>query len=154
MGGLNMGKPIEELSPDMISLIQGNTIVLLNIVHKENERVYTTALSWVYAMNGKTIRFAIDAKSEFVKILENDPDLVLNFIGHESVYSVIGKATIKTRQTKGTTLKLAVLEVDVEEVRDIMFYGGKIVTEPLFIKTYNAELAVKLDREVKEVIFS
>ncbi|WP_168188829.1 hypothetical protein [Thermoflavimicrobium daqui] len=149
-----MGKPIEELSPDMISLIQGNTIVLLNIVHKENERVYTTALSWVYAMNGKTIRFAIDAKSEFVKILENDPDLVLNFIGHESVYSVIGKATIKTRQTKGTTLKLAVLEVDVEEVRDIMFYGGKIVTEPLFIKTYNAELAVKLDREVKEVIFS
>jgi hypothetical protein len=154
MGGLNMGKPMEELSPDMISLIQGNTIVLLNIVHKENERVYTTALSWVYAMNGKTIRFAIDAKSEFVKILENDPDLVLNFIGHESVYSVIGKATIKTRQTKGTTLKLAVLEVDVEEVRDIMFYGGKIVTEPSFIKTYNAELAVKLDREVKEVIFS
>jgi hypothetical protein len=149
-----MGKPVEELSQDMVSLIQGSTIVLLNVVHKESEKVYTTALSWVYAVNEKTIRFAIDAKSEYVKILENDPNLVLNFIGLESVYSVVGKAAVKIRQTEGTTLKLAILEVDVQEVRDIIFYGGKIVTEPSFIKTYNDELVKKLDQEVKNVIYS
>ncbi|MET3289080.1 UNVERIFIED_CONTAM: hypothetical protein ABID98_001650 [Brevibacillus sp. OAP136] len=106
----------------------------------------------MYAITEKTVRFAIDAKSEFVSMLENDPNLVLTFIGVESVYSINGKATVKSRQTEGTTLKLAVLEVDVEEVRDIMFYGGKVVTEPAFIKTYNAELAKKLDQEVKDVI--
>lgn len=149
-----MGKPLEELQPDMISLLQGNTIVLLNVVNKQTERVYTTALSWVYAISEKTVRFAIDAKSEFVSILENDPHLVLTFIGVESVYAINGKATVTSRQTEGTTLKLVVLEVDVEEVRDIMFYGGKVVTEPAFIKTYNAELVKKLDQEVKDVICS
>ncbi|MFM1651385.1 hypothetical protein ACI7RC_04675 [Brevibacillus sp. B_LB10_24] len=149
-----MGKPVEELSQDMVSLIQGSTIVLLNVIHKESERVYTTALSWVYAINERKIRFAIDAKSEFVSILENDPRLVLTFIGLESVYSIVGKAAIKNRQTEGTTLKLAILEVDVQEVRDIIFYGGKVVTEPSFIKTYNAELAKKLDKEVRDIIYS
>lgn len=148
-----MGKPVEALSQDMVSLIQGSTIVLLNVVHRESERVYTTALSWVYAINERKIRFAIDAKSEFVSILEGNPELVLAFIGLESVYSIVGKAAIKIRQTEGTTLKLAILEVDVQEVRDIIFYGGKVVTEPSFVKTYNAELAKKLDQEVKDIIY-
>ncbi|WNC15131.1 hypothetical protein [Brevibacillus brevis] len=148
-----MGKPVEALSQDMVSLIQGSTIVLLNVVHRESERVYTTALSWVYAINERKIRFAIDAKSEFVSILERNPELVLAFIGLESVYSIVGKAAIKMRQTEGTTLKLAILEVDVQEVRDIIFYGGKVVTEPSFVKTYNAELAKKLDQEVKDIIY-
>lgn len=148
-----MGKPVEALSQDMVSLIQGSTIVLLNVVHRESERVYTTALSWVYAINERKIRFAIDAKSEFVSILERNPELVLAFIGLESVYSIVGKAAIKIRQTEGTTLKLAILEVDVQEVRDIIFYGGKVVTEPSFVKTYNAELAKKLDQEVKDIIY-
>jgi len=149
-----MGKPVEELSQEMVSLIQGSTIVLLNVVHKESERIYTTALSWVYAVNERKIRFAIDAKSEFVSILENEPNLVLTFIGLESVYSIVGKAAIRIRQTEGTTLKLAILEVDVQEVRDIIFYGGKVVTEPSFMKTYNAELVKKLDQEVKDIIYS
>lgn len=45
-------------------------------------------------------------------------------------------------------------EVQVEEVRDIIFYGGKVVTNPAFVKNYNADLAKKLDNEVKEAIFS
>lgn len=147
-----MNKPMHELTADMISLLQGQTIVLLNALHKQKERVYSTALSWVYAIDGKTVRFAIDAKSEFVNVLEEVPDVVLNFVGLESVYSAIGKASVKMRMTEGITLKLAILEVQVEEVRDIIFYGGKIVTDPAFVKTYNADLAKKLDQEVKQAI--
>lgn len=149
-----MGKPMNELAPEMISLMQGSTIVLLSTVHKQAEKVYTTALSWVYAVNEKTIRFAIDAKSEFVTILEHDPQLVLTVIGLGSVYAISGQARVSIRQTEGITLKLAVLEVAVEEVRDIIFYGGKVTTEPSFSKTYNAELAKKLDQEVRDVIYS
>lgn len=149
-----MSKVLTELSPEMMSILQGQAIVLLNVIHKPSQRIYTTALSWVYADDPKKIRFAIDAKSEFVTILEEDPNLALNFIALESVYSVIGTANVMVKQTEGTTLKLAVVEVDIDHIRDIMFYGGKVTADPSFIKTYKPELVIKLDEEAKQAVLS
>ena len=46
------------------------------------------------------------------------------------------------------TMKLRVVTVEVESVEDVMFYGGKVTTEPQYEKTYKKELAEKLDSEV------
>ncbi|UFJ41395.1 pyridoxamine 5'-phosphate oxidase family protein [Brevibacillus humidisoli] len=149
-----MSKPTNELSPQLIEALQGQTVVFVNVIEPESKKVYTSALSWVFATDDKTIRFAIDTKSEMVAILEKDPKITLSFIADESAYAVYGNATVKVRKTEDLTLKMALLEVAVEEVRNIMFYGGKIVQEPSFIKTYNADLAKKLDNEMKEALYA
>lgn len=144
-----MAKVEHQLSAEMIDYLQGGTVVTLSAVEPTSKSIYSTALSWVYAIDAKTIRFAIDSKSDFITIIDSDPRVVLTFIGLESAYSVNGKAVVKIRKTEELTLKLALVEVEVEEVRDIMFYGGKITQDPAFVKTYNADLIVKLDNEVK-----
>ena len=149
-----MAKPTNTLSPEAVQLLQGQTVVILNLADKANDRIYTSALSWVYGIDEKTIRFAVDHKSEIIEIIENDPRLKLTFFGLESVYTISGQAVVKVRKTEGLTLKLAIIEVNVEEVRDIIFYGGKIVANPAFEKTYAQDLIVKLDNEVKGAIFN
>lgn len=147
-----MSKVITELSAEMIEQLQGQNIVLLNVVNKETGDIYSTALSWVYAMDSGTIRFAIDSKSDFVRIVNEDPRVLLNFVCGETVYSVKGAADVKVARTEELTLKMALIEVQVQEIRDIIFYGGKIVTQPAFVKTYNADLIKKLDDEMKQAL--
>ncbi|WP_088835157.1 hypothetical protein [Paenibacillus tyrfis] len=149
-----MSKVIAELSPEMVQQLQGQNIVFLNIVNRETGDIYSTCLSWVYAVSPTAIRFAIDAKSDFVQILQQDPRLVMNFIAQETVFSVKGKAAVKVAQTEGLTLKMALIEVTVEEIRDIIFYGGKIVTQPAFVKTYKEDLIKKLDNEMRTALNS
>jgi len=144
----------DQLSPEMVHLLQGKTLVLIQAFDKSIQKNISSALSWVFAINEKTIRFAIDHKSYLLEILESNPNILLNFIGLESVYAVAGHASIKVRKTEGLTLKLAFVEVEVEEVRDINFYGSKIVQNPAFIKTYNEDLAIKLDKEVHDALVS
>jgi len=127
-------------------------MVYLNLVNRVTGDIYSTVLSWVYAISPKVIRFAIDAKSDFVQILQQDSRLVLNFIAGETVFSIKGNAAVKVAQTEGLTLKMALIEVEVEEIRDIMFYGGKIVTQPAFIKTYKEDLIKKLDDEMRTAL--
>lgn len=149
-----MSKVTAELSTEMMEQLQGQNLVFLNVVNKQTGDIYSTVLSWVYAVNPTAIRFAIDAKSDFVRILQDDPRLVMNFIAAETIYSVKGKAAVKVAQTEGLTLKMALLEVQVEEIRDIMFYGGKIVTQPAFVKTYKEDLIKKLDDEMRTALKS
>ncbi|SHE69179.1 Pyridoxamine 5'-phosphate oxidase [Seinonella peptonophila] len=147
-----MGKPLTELTPEMVDILQGKTVVLLQAVEPESQTIYSTALSWVYAIDQQTIRYAIDHKSQFIRILEENPNIVLHFIGCESVFRVAGKAKLRAAKAEDVSINLALIEVKVEEVRDIIFFGGKITTDPAFIKTYDEKLIEKLDREVGQAI--
>jgi hypothetical protein len=50
-----------------------------------------------------------------------------------------------------TKLPQCVVTFEVETVENVMFYGGKVIVEPAYEKTYNPELAKKLDSEVYEL---
>lgn len=52
------------------------------------------------------------------------------------------------------TMKLCVVTFDIEEVDNVMFYGGKVTVEPEYKKTYNTKLAKKLDTEVYEFLYT
>ena len=49
-------------------------------------------------------------------------------------------------------LRYRIVSVEIESVEDVMFYGGKVTMEPEYEKTYNKELAEKLDNEVYGVL--
>ncbi len=142
------------LSQEMINLLQGKTLVLIQVFDSKNNKVISSAMSWVFAINENTVRFALDSKSFILSILDENPQVVLNVIGIESVFSISGLAKIKVRETEGLTLKLGLVDIDVDEVRDINFYGSKITQNPLFIKTYNEKLIEKLDREVQDALLN
>lgn len=141
-----------ELSPAMVEYLQGKAIVFLQVVEPDTQSIYSTALSWVYATSTSTIHFAIDSKSKLIEIFEQQPQVTLNFIGCESAYAISGKVTLKERKANEVSIHLAILEMAVEEVRDVIFYGGKVVSNPEFIKTYKEKLIEKLDREVHQAI--
>lgn len=147
-----MSTVFTELSPDMVEQLQGKNLVLLHVLHPESGIVYTTALSWVFAVHSGTIRFAIDAKSDYVRLLQQDSRLSLSFMAAETVLSVQGEAVVRVPLTEELTLKMALIEVEVKEVRDIMFYGGKMTSGPIFVKTYKQELINKLDNEISKAL--
>jgi|SRR5690606_38770675 len=143
---------MSELTPAMVDYLQGKAIVFLQVFDPDHQSIYSTALSWVFATSPSKIHFAIDSKSRLIDIFEKHPQVTLNFIGCESAYAISGKVTLKDQKAEEVSIPLAILEVAIEEVRDVIFYGGKVVTNPAFIKTYKESLIEKLDREVHQAI--
>ncbi|MCM3729545.1 hypothetical protein M3226_28580 [Neobacillus cucumis] len=148
-------KKIEDRLPnEMVELLQGKTLVMLNVYDEELGRVISSALSWVFALDDKTIRFAVDHKSRLVDLGALNAEMVFTFIGMNKVYSISGKSGIKKRITEEITIKMAIIEVEIDEIRDITFYGAEITQNPNFRKTYNEKLVKKLDEEVQKEIIS
>ncbi|MDQ0972497.1 hypothetical protein QFZ31_002375 [Neobacillus niacini] len=142
------------LSQEMEELLQGQTLVFCHTYSKSLGKVISTALSWVFAIDSKTVRFAVDCKSKIVEAVNDDSEITLSFIEHESVYSISGPARVRVEKTQDMTLKMAIIEIEVQDLRDITFYGAQITQKPQFIKTYKESLIKKLDNEVKEAVFN
>jgi hypothetical protein len=142
----------ELLSTEMVELLQGKTLVMLHVFDPKLERVISSAMSWVYAIDEKTIRLAVDHKSRLVELGESNAEMVLTVIGMTKVYSIFGESKVRSKLAEDMTLKMAIIEVSVDEIRDITFYGAEITQNPLFRKTYNEKLVKKLDDEVEKVI--
>lgn len=92
-------------------------------------------------MSETSIRFAVDQRSRIVENIRRNPGVVLTIMANGSVFSISGAGEILTDRMEGIPLKLAVIEVSVQEVRDVMFYGAKLAIEPKYEKTYDLRAA-------------
>ncbi|MCM3766364.1 hypothetical protein [Neobacillus niacini] len=142
------------LTEEMMEALQGQNIVFCNAHHQEIGKVLSSALSWVFAVDDQTVRFAVDSKSKLLDIVKEHGEITLSFFAKESVYAISGQSGLVTEKADKMTLKMAIVEVKVNEIRDITFYGAQITQEPQFIKTYKESLIKKLDHEVKEAVYS
>ncbi|MED4203319.1 hypothetical protein [Neobacillus mesonae] len=142
------------LTDEIKDLLQGQSIVFCNVYNKDLDKVLSSALSWVFAIDHKTVRFAVDWKSKIIETARERGLINFNFFAGESVYSISGRSSIVTEKAENMTLKMAIIEVEVEEVRNITFYGAQITQKPQFTKTYKESLIKKLDNEVKEAVYT
>ncbi|MGI8384245.1 pyridoxamine 5'-phosphate oxidase [Robertmurraya sp. P23] len=141
----------DKLTADLISSLQGETMVSLITMNAETNLPQLSVVSWVHpAADGKTIKVALGHKASSIDNIQRNPNVVLGVIGAGSCYSVQGKASVS--EIKELTMKLCVVTIEVESVENVMFYGGKVTTEPAYEKTYNKDLAIKLDTEVYELL--
>jgi flavin reductase (DIM6/NTAB) family NADH-FMN oxidoreductase RutF len=99
-----------------------------------------------------TILFAVNSKSVIVDNIQHNSHVVLNVFAGGSVYSISGHGHVKAEQMENVPLKLTMVEIMIEEVRDVMFYGSRISIEPRFEKTYDERAAKKLDNQVMEAL--
>jgi hypothetical protein len=144
-----MAETVYQTLPEaLVKYLQGEKLILVSTIDHETGAPNLNAISWLIAKDEKTIRFAVDPRSRLVANLKKDPRIVLSVLGLETCYSITGKATVGADTMPGVSLKMVMVEVQVEEVRDIMFYGGKLTVEPAYEKTYDPKLAKKFDTEV------
>lgn len=136
------------LPAELQEYLQGDRLVLIHTVDYETQSPNVAAISWLLAMDSNTIRFAVDPRSRIVTNLNHDPHISVTVIGPQTVHAVIGKAQVYPEQMEGVSIKMVRVEITVQEVRDVMFYGGKMTGVPTYEKTYDPKLAEKLDREV------
>ncbi|MEW9667489.1 pyridoxamine 5'-phosphate oxidase family protein [Ammoniphilus sp. 3BR4] len=136
------------LNEQLLPLFKKERFVLLNTVDKDTGSPNVSAISWIYALNESTIVFAVDNRSRIVKNIENNRSVTLTLIGAGSVYAISGEATIQDEKMAGVPLKLAKIEMLINGVRDVMFYGSRISVEPQYEKTYDKKAAEKLDNQV------
>jgi hypothetical protein len=143
-----MAELVTALSEPLFSVLQREKFLLLNTIDHETGAPSINAISWIYAKDPQTIRFAVDQRSRILKNLANNPLATLSFIGAGSVYAIYGTARVVMQTLEGVPLKLACVDVDIQSVRDAMFYGSRIVTSPEYEKTYDKRAADKLDGQV------
>ncbi|WP_066066379.1 pyridoxamine 5'-phosphate oxidase family protein [Neobacillus soli] len=132
--------------------LQKERFVTLATVDHETGGPNISAISWVLAKNDSTIYFAVDNRSRILENIKNNNQAVINLIANESTYSIQGEANVKEERLKEVPLKLALVEVAIKEVRDVMFYGSKIISEVQYDKTYDKNAAQKLDNQVMDAM--
>lgn len=136
------------LSEELTPLLQKERLALLSTVDYDTDGPVSSVVSWVYAADPTTIRIAVDQRSRIIQNIRKNAQVVLTLFAKESVYAVTGKATVPIEKMEGVPLKLALIQIAIEAVRDVMFYGSRISVEPVYEKTYNPQAAAKLDDQV------
>lgn len=148
-----MANQVEErLIKPLYDELQKERFVTLATIDYETGGPNVSSISWVLAKDEGTIYFAVDNRSRILENIRKNNKTVINLIANESTYSIIGEAVIKEERLPDVPLKLALVEIAITEVRDVMFYGSKIVTEVKYDKTYDKNAAEKLDRQVMDAM--
>ncbi len=139
---------VTELTDDLEEFFEGEKLVMLSTIDHESETPNVSAISWVKSLDKRNLRFSVTSTSRTVQNVQRHSGVVLTIIGLETVYSIHGEATILEEAMSGVSLKLAKINVKIDQVMETMFWGAKITTEPQYEKTYNKKKAEELDAEV------
>ncbi|MDZ5470643.1 pyridoxamine 5'-phosphate oxidase family protein [Bacillus sp. 31A1R] len=141
-----------KLIKPLYDVLQKERFVTLSTVDFESGGPNVSAISWVLAKDEETIYFAVDNRSRIIQNINQNPLAVINLIANESTYAVTGTASVKVEKLDEVPLKLALVEIKIKEVRDVMFYGSKITVEPAYDKTYDKVAANRLDTQVMDAM--
>jgi uncharacterized pyridoxamine 5'-phosphate oxidase family protein len=132
--------------------LQKERFVTIATVDFETGGPNVSAISWVLAADNETLFFSVDNRSRIIENITQNNHVVINVIANESTYSISGLARVKHERLPEVPLKLALIEIKINEVRDVMFYGSKITVEPQYDKTYDKNAAQRLDNQVMDAI--
>lgn len=141
-----------KLIKPLVDELQKERFVTLATVDHETGGPNVSAISWVLAKDEGTVYFAVDNRSRIIENIKSNDKAVINLIANESTYSISGTASVNQEKLEGVPLKLALVQIKVSEVRDVMFYGSKIVAEPQYDKTYDKDAAARLDNQVMDAM--
>lgn len=143
-----MAETITVLPEPLMASLQKEALALLSTVDFETGAPSMNAVSWLYAKDPETIRFAVDQRSRIITNLKENALVNVTFIGAGSVHAIYGKAHQVTEALDGVPFKLACYDIQISSVRDAMFYGSRISVAPEYEKTYDKRAAEKLDAQV------
>lgn len=137
-----------ELNNHLYNFLQKPQISSIVTIHHIDMSPVVSCISWIYAMSKKTILFAIDSRSITITNIKANPQICLHLFTDRSVFSINGTATIVQNPVENLPLNLALIKIEVTEVRDVMFYGSSINQTPQIQLNYDSTIAKSLERQV------
>jgi hypothetical protein len=137
-----------QLNEVLFESLQSQTFVLLTTMDAEHNHPMQHAISWIYAAAPQTLRFAVDHRSRMVTNVNHHSIVNVTIFANESVYAINGKAKVVEPLLADVPLKLTCIDVSIESVKNIMYYGSKVTHGPVCEKTYDQRAAEKLDEQV------
>lgn len=143
-----MAEVATTLNEALFAQLQQEKLTLLHTIDAESGAPTSSAISWIYAKDPETIRFALDQRSRLIGNMKQNPAISMTIFAANTVNIVLGKAAVVAETLDEVPFKLTCFDVSIETVRDGMFYGARISTEPEYEKTYDKRAADKLDQQV------
>lgn len=136
------------LSPELLAFLQAPTPVLVTTIDAETGWPSNNLITWVVATEPTRLRLATETRGRVMTNIRSDARILLTVMTHGACHTVEGTAKVIADDLAGVSLKLSCAEVAIQAVRDVTFWGGKLVAEPQFDVTYDKELKAKLDTGV------
>ncbi|MDF2926395.1 MAG: hypothetical protein K0R57_5309 [Paenibacillaceae bacterium] len=147
-----MAETSTALNEQLLSILQKETFVILNTADADTGAPGVNAISWVYAKDEGTIRFAVDGRSRIINNVRANPQVAVSLFATGTFHAIYGEAKLVVDVLPGVPFKLACIDIHIREVRDAMFYGARVSVVPEYEKTYDQRAADKLDGQVFEAM--
>ncbi|WP_019242451.1 MULTISPECIES: pyridoxamine 5'-phosphate oxidase family protein [Bacillus] len=142
----------KKLIQPLFEALQKERYLLLTTIDPNTGAPNVNAISWAIAKDPSTLLFSLTSRSKLVENIRQVNHVVITLITNESTYAISGEAHIITEKLEDISLDLTLIEMRINEVRDVMFYGSKISVEPQIEKTYDNQAADILDEKVLEAM--
>lgn len=143
-----MSEAVAQLNETLLAMLQSETFVLLNTVDAESGGPTSTAISWIYAVSPSKLRLAVDYRSRLVNNMKVNPMITVTVFGEGTVHAINGRASVKLDPLPDVPFKMCCFDVEIEAVRNALFYGAHLESAPKYAKVYDARAAEKLDGQV------
>ncbi|SFS49547.1 pyridoxamine 5'-phosphate oxidase family protein [Marininema halotolerans] len=138
----------DTLTNSLMDKLQGVQYSLFATIDHETGSPAVNAISWIYALNSRRIRIAVGHRSRMLEHVKRNPAVAVTLIGPDTTYEITGRASITEVPMTDVSIKLACIEIEVEAVKNVMYFGAKIVQGVECAKTYDQEKADQLDQQV------
>lgn len=139
------------LTKEWVDTLNNSPLIGLITVDPDTLESQINAISWVRANeDAQRIRIAVGHQSECVENLHKGSPITLGLIDQRGYHMLRGKAALS--DLKKATIKYFVIECVIEEIKDVMFYGGAISQAPTYVKTYDQALADQIDNEIYQAL--
>lgn len=143
-----MSEAVTQLTETLFTQLQGETFALLATVDAETKGPTSTAISWFYAVNPGMLRFAVDHRSRLVRNILDNPKVTITVFGGGKVYAVNGTAQVAQNPLRDVPFKMCCFDVNVEAVRNALFYGTHLSSSPTYTRMLDPRAADLLDGQV------
>lgn len=132
----------------LIDHLQRPQLVLITTLDAETGRPANNLITWVLARDATSLRLVAEANGRVLENIRHNEDLLLTVLANNGCYAIEGQGRVIADELQTTALKLGMAEVDVEAVRDVIFYGGKLTAPPQYTVTYDQATKETLDEQV------
>lgn len=143
-----MSEAVAQLNESLLSMLQSETFVLLNTVDAETGGPTSTAISWIYAVSPSVLRIAVDHRSRLVNNMKVNPLVTITVFGESTVHAINGRAAVRRDRLEDVPFNICCFDVEIEAVRNALFYGAQLNAAPRYVKVYDQRAAEKLDGQV------
>jgi hypothetical protein len=143
-----MSETLSLLNESLLTMLQSETFVLLNTVDAETGGPTSTAISWIYAVSPSVVRLAVDHRSRLVNNMKVNPLVTVTVFGDGTVHAINGHAVVRQDPLLDVPFKMCCFDIEIEAVRNALFYGAQLDSAPRYAKVYDQRAADKLDGQV------